>query len=193
MTSTRLRVHVCAADGTILVTQLHQLVDFSLLDDTNFSDTLDEDSRCAVLPNLEVRLGRLNQISYLLHVDFDHGDLDVELNLERGAQDLVKDVADHTWDHAALLRVHNTRPQHGVRLTTTGLSIGEYRSIETLHDTFHDRFDCLLVYVGLVYLRVEDLVIVELLIAVHASGVDSFDLHSLSTLEVYASRLQSNT
>ena len=120
----------------------------------------------------------------LLHVDFDHRNLDLEFNLRSCDRDLFKDMADHARNHTSLSLICDIWTKHRMRLTTTCLSISKDCAIETLHDAHDNRLHSLLINETLWCIRIEDLIIIELLRAKGTCAVSSIDFNSVLTLEV---------
>ena len=131
-----LGVHVCAADCSVLVSEVQQTVHLRLFRHECFHDVFYVDAGLLVLSNLQIRLWGVQQVSDFLHVDFDHTDLHREFDLVRRGEDLPEHEAYHAWNHASFLGVVDGRPKHGMRLTRTGLPIGKDSAIEALHNTF---------------------------------------------------------
>ena len=71
-------------------------------------------------------------------------------------------MADHAWNHSALGLVGDVRAEHGMGLTGGSLTVSEDCAVEALHNTQDDRFDSTLVDESLRRVRVENLVVVEL-------------------------------
>ena len=120
----------------------------------------------------------------LLHVDFDHGNLDLEFNLRSCNRDLFEDMADHAWDHTPLSLICDIWTKHRMRLTTTRLPICKYCAIESLHDAHYNWLHSLFINETLWRVRVEDLIVIELLSAEGTCAVSSIDFNSVLTFEV---------
>ena len=71
-------------------------------------------------------------------------------------------MADHARDHASLGLVSDVRAEHGMGLTGGSLTVSEDCAVEALHNTQDDRFDSTLIDESLRRVRVENLIIVEL-------------------------------
>ena len=81
----------------------------------------------------------------LLHIDLNHGDLDLKLHLMTRVSNLFENVANHSRYHTPLGFVGDVRTQHGMGFPATRLSICEHRAIEPFHDAFDDWFHSLFV------------------------------------------------
>ena len=88
-------------------------------------------------------------------------------------------MTNHSRDHASLRLVCNVWTQHSVRFSTTRLSISEDCTIEALHYTFNNGFHGLLVDITLRGIRIEHLVVVELVASRSGSRICSLSNHKV--------------
>ena len=71
-------------------------------------------------------------------------------------------MADHAWNHTTLGLVGDVRTKHGMGLAGGSLTVCEDCAVEALHDAKDDRFDSTLIDESLRRVRVENLIVVEL-------------------------------
>lgn len=75
------RIHIGHTGGPILLPQMDELVQLHLVGNVGFSQVLHIRSRALVLPDLEVYFADVQEIPYFLHVEFEDGDLEFELQV----------------------------------------------------------------------------------------------------------------
>ena len=141
---------------------LHDLVDLFFVCDIDFGYVLNVDAHAFLFSNFQVLSRGIDQIMHLLHIDFNHGDLDLELNLLRGVGNFFKDVTDHSWNHTSLRFIIDVRSKHRMRLTARCLSVGEDGPVEAFHDADDNRLYSLLIDVALFCVGIEYLIVAEL-------------------------------
>ena len=127
-----LLVHVGYPDGTVVVSDRHQLENLIFISHILFGDISNVDALRFVLMNLKVSLRGVQKVLDLLQVDLHHRELDCEFNILRSVFDFRKDSLNHARDHALHFEVLNVRALHGVRFSRRSLAIRQYGAIEAL-------------------------------------------------------------
>lgn len=74
--SRRLSVHISVPNGSVFVTELHDLVDFELLANVCLCDVGDINTLLFVFVDFQIGLDWIEEISDLLHVYFNHAHFD---------------------------------------------------------------------------------------------------------------------
>ena len=93
---------------------------------------LDVDTSCLVLVHGQVVVSWDQQITNLLHVDLHVADLDGELDAAVAAHNRVEDLLDNPRNDTLGFLISNlSSAHHGVRLSRTGLAVGEDGAVVT--------------------------------------------------------------
>ena len=139
MRAARLGVHVRRADGTVGVSQAHQVVDLLLALDVNLAHVLQIYALARLLVDSHVVLGGVDQVLDALVIDLDHADVHAEHDVLGRVLDSREDRADHAWNDSLQLDVLDVRALHRVGLPGGGLAVGEDRAVEAVEDALDDR------------------------------------------------------
>ena len=95
-----LLVHVGYPDGTVVVSDRHQLENLIFISHILFGDISNVDTLRFVLMNLKVSFRGVQKVLDLLQIDLHHRELDSEFNILRSVFDFRKDGLNHARDHA---------------------------------------------------------------------------------------------
>ena len=161
MGATRLCVHVRRTDGSILVSETHQVVDLLLTFDVNLTHILQVDTFPSLLVDSQVVLTWVDQVLDALVVNFDHTDVYREHDVLRSILNFREDSAHHPWDDSLQLDVFNVGTLHRMSLARGCLSVRENRTIETIQDGLNDRLGSCIIHLFLSRLHVEHMIKVK--------------------------------
>ena len=71
-----------------------------------------------------------------------------------------------------------------MRLATRCLTISEHSSVESIHDTHHDGFDCMLIQLALSRTHIENTIVIKFVCASIACGISAKHLHCRIIMEL---------
>ena len=102
----------------------------------------------SALPNAQVCLVRVQQISHLLLVNFDKAGHEKELAGGRGCGDCVEHVGECSGSDAPGVAGGHIS-YHRVRLAAASLTIDKHGAIEAVQEIVHDAARCLVIHISL--------------------------------------------
>ena len=134
-------IHISWSYRSSTASNLHKFIDFFRSRDIDFSKILDINTFLFIRTNFKVSFMAIHQVSQLLHIELDNGDLDTKLDIFRTFGYWFKNLSNHPRDNSRILcYFFSNLAFHSECFPWRSLSIGKYCSIKSLNDTFDDRF-----------------------------------------------------